>query len=70
MNALNGAERWNGLNVLNQEFVNREEATRLVHTTREEKMSSEIFRFFGTSRRYLAEMETGGFFNQIWSDKR
>src|SRR5690348_6956161 len=42
LNTLNGAQRWNGLNVLNQEFVNSEEATRLVHTTREEKMSSGI----------------------------
>ena len=49
LNALNGAQRWNGLNILNQEFVNSEEATRLVHTTREERMSSEIFRFFGAS---------------------
>jgi hypothetical protein len=49
LNTLNGAQRWNGLNVLNQEFVNSEEATRLVHTTREEKMSSGIFRFFGAS---------------------
>src|SRR5262249_23019367 len=44
VNALNGARRLNGLN---QEFVNSEEATRLVHTTRKEKMSSEVFRFFG-----------------------